>query len=269
METLKFTRNPFGGVVVDTRELPGNPSEFQSQLQLSLESWKAESYKLVWLEIPIAKSDLIPIAVKQGFCFHHAENNHAMLVCRLQIGAFIPLYATHYIGAGGVVLNDNQELLVVTERHRGYSHNHGCNVATGQRPARAQAPAYKLPGGALRPGEHISDAVIREVKEETGISTKFVSLVCFRHWHGYRFGKSDIYFVCRLSPLDTTIRMQEEEIADCQWMPVRDYLESEFVHAFNRKIVAAALDSTGIGPESIEGYGTPETHEFFFSPNAL
>ncbi len=267
MKILKSTLNPFGGVVVDTHDLSGSPLEFQKRLQLSLEGWKDEGYKLVWLEVPISKSDFIPKCVEQGFFFHHAENNHVMLVYKLESGAFIPHYSTHYIGAGGVVLNDNQELLVVVERHRRHSHHHGSNGGT--RPAGAPAPSYKLPGGVLRPGEHIADAVIREVREETGISTKFMSLVCFRHWHGYRFGKSDIYFVCRLSPLDTTIRMQEEEIADCQWMPVGDYLESEFVHAFNRKIVAAALDSAGIGPESIDGYGTPATHEFFFPPNTL
>jgi len=267
MEILKSTFNPFGGVVVDTHDLPGSPLEFQKRLQHSLERWKDEGYKLVWLEVSIAKSNLIPKCVEQGFFFHHAENNYAMLVCRLKIGAFIPHYSTHYIGAGGVVLNDNQELLVVVERHRHHPHRSANNV--GQRPAGASAPSYKLPGGALRPGENIADAVIREVKEETGINTTFTSLVCFRHWHGYRFGKSDIYFVCRLAPLDTTIRMQEEEIADCQWMAVRDYLESEFVHAFNRKIVAAALDSAGIGPEAIDGYGTPETHEFFFPSNTL
>ncbi len=265
MKMINSTLNTFGGVVVDTLDLPVDPVVFRKRLRLSLDIWKDDGHKLVWLEIPIDMSDLIPQAVAEGFFFHHAESSQIMLVYRLQSGAFIPHYATHYVGAGGVVLNSNAELLVVSERHRRQSRHQPC----GKRPAGRPPPAYKLPGGALRPGEHIADAVIREVKEETGINTEFVSLICFRHWHGYRFGKSDIYFVCRLSPLNTSIRMQEEEIAECMWMPVRDYLESEFVHAFNKKIVSAALDCRGIGPHLIEGYGTPETHEFFFPLDSM
>jgi 8-oxo-dGTP pyrophosphatase MutT (NUDIX family) len=260
MKAINSMLNTFGGVVVDTPDLPVDPVAFKKRLQFSLESWKNNGHKLVWLEIPIDRSDLIPQAVSEGFFFHHAESRRVMLVCRLQPGAFVPHYATHYVGAGGVVLKSNKELLVVSERHRRHSRHQPCVTPS----ASAPPPSYKLPGGALRPGEHIADAVIREVREETGISTEFESLICFRHWHGYRFGKSDIYFVCRLLPLDTSIRMQEEEIAECMWMPVQDYLESENVHAFNKKIVAAALDCQGIGPHLIEGYGTPETHEFFF-----
>ena len=73
------------------------------------------------------------------------------MICRLVEGAFIPGHATHYIGVGGVVINEREELLVVCERHR-----------------RTAQPYYKLPGGALQPGEHLVDAVLREVLEETG-----------------------------------------------------------------------------------------------------
>ena len=87
------------------------------------------------------------------------------------------------------------------------------------------------------------DAAIREVLEETGIHTQFEALACFRHWHGYRYGKSDIYFVARLSPLSREITMQEEEIEECLWMPVEEYLGSEATSPFNRRIV-----QSGPGP---------------------
>ena len=168
------------------------------------------------------------------------------MALRLVDGAYVPPYATHYIGAGGLVLKDSDTMLVVAERYgrRGRKH-------------------YKLPGGALHPGEHIEDAVTREVKEETGIDTRFVSLNCFRHWHGYRYGKSDIYFVCRLEALTEKIIRQEEEIEECLWMPIDDYLGNPDVHVFNRSVVRAALEGSGLGPDPIEGYGTPETHELF------
>ena len=105
----------------------------------------------------------------------------------------------------------------------------------------------KLPGGALRQGEHLIEAVEREVLEETGVHSRFESVVCFRHWHGYRYGKSDIYFVCRLRPLSSEITMQTEEIQECLWMPVGEFLEEETVSEFNKWIVRAGVASPGYG----------------------
>ena len=173
-----------------------------------------------------------------------------MLTHRLVPDAFIPPYATHYIGAGGAVFNDKNELLVIWEKaHRQRNFRH-----------------YKLPGGALQPREHLVDGVIREVLEETGIRTKFEALMCFRHWHGYRYGKSDIYFICRLSPLNHDITLQESEIEECLWMPVDEYLNHENVGIFNRRIVEVALSGQGLVPTWLDGYQTdPAAREIFIA----
>ena len=113
-----------------------------------------------------------------------------------------------------------------------------------------------------------SEQVIREVLEETGVQTRFDGLVCFRHWHGYRYGKSDIYFVCRLSPLSRDVTMQAEELEECFWMPVEDYFASDLVSLFNKRIVRAAIDSPGVTTEWIEGYADPSRYEFFFPRSA-
>ena len=249
MQVLKFTTNPFKGIIITPDTLPESPETFSEQLAHSLKSWTSEGFHLAWLEVPIHLSSHIPIGVNKGFTFHHAGPEYLMLTLQLVEGAFIPAYATHYIGAGGVVINDKREILVVSERHR-----------------RSNTPSYKLPGGALQPGEHLVDCVVREILEETGIETEFDALVCFRHWHGYRYGKSDIYFVCRLHPKSHDVTMQLEEIEECIWMPVEEYLDSEFVHTFNRTIVQAALNSKGVVPTAIEGYLNPETHEVFMPP---
>ena len=107
------------------------------------------------------------------------------------------------------------------------------------------------------------DALEREILEETGVRTEFESLVCFRHWHQYRYGKSDIYFVCRLNPLSSEIVMQAEEIAECLWTPVDDFLGSEDIGQFNKSIVRAALDSPGISPTWIDGFIDRQQGEFF------
>ncbi|MGI8411495.1 MAG: NUDIX domain-containing protein [Solirubrobacteraceae bacterium] len=246
MQELDSSLDMFGGVIVDTEHLPTDAEEFETRLARSLETWKSAGSRLVWLDVPLQRAALIPVAVSAGFFFHHSNEGDLMMVCRLVEGAFVPTHATHYIGVGGVVLNDRQELLVVCEKHR-----------------RTSRPYYKLPGGALQPGEHLVDAVLREVLEETGVSVKFEALVCFRHWHGYRYGKSDIYFVCRLSPLSQDVTMQVDEIEECFWMPVADYFASDLVSEFNKRIVRAALASPGVQPEWIDGYADPARYEFF------
>jgi len=249
MDLIDAQPDRFGGVITNSEALTNDPETFKHQLQQSLDTWAAEGFKAVWLEIPNEKVALVPVAVENGFSYHHAADSRVLLTRPLVDGAYIPPYATHYIGVGGVVLNDAEELLVVSERYR-----------------RGTGPSYKLPGGALLPGEHIVDAALREVLEETGVETRFESLACFRHWHGYRYGKSDIYFVCRLSPLSLQITPQAEEIAECLWMPVGQYLDSETVSEFNKRIVRAALENPGVVTTTVDGYGTPETHEFFM-PN--
>ena len=143
-------------------------------------------------------------------------------------------------------VNGDDELLVIHEKGRGSRGRH-----------------YKLPGGALQAGEHLVDGVVREVLEETGIETRFLSLACFRNQHGYRHGRSDIYFVCRLEPLTHEITLQEEEIEECLWMPIDDYYRAENVSFFNKLIVRAALESPGVVPTLVEGYRDPETVEVF------
>jgi len=34
--------------------------------------------------------------------------------------------------------------------------------------------------------------------------------------------RSDLYFVCLLTPLTNEIKIQEDEIAEAKWMPVRN-----------------------------------------------
>ncbi|MGI9145848.1 MAG: NUDIX domain-containing protein [Chloroflexota bacterium] len=248
---LAFAPDIFGGVIIEADQLPEDGNVFEAALRRSLETWKAGPVRLAWLSVPIQRAGLIPIAVAAGFTFHHTNDNDLMLVCRIVEDAFVPFHATHYVGVGGVVINGRQELLVVCEKHR-----------------RTSKPYYKLPGGALHPGEHLVEAVTREVLEETGVQTRFEALVCFRHWHGYRYGKSDIYFVCRLSPLSEEVTMQADEIEECFWMPLADYFESDLVSVFNKRIVRAAVSSHGVLPEWIDGYADPARYEFFMPPEA-
>ena len=252
MEPLSATANPFGGIVPEPNLLPADPLEFAPRLKHSLNEWTEVGYKLVWLEIPLSRAGLVPVAVDEGFTYHHADDRYVMMLGRLVDEAFVPNYSTHYIGAGGVVINADNEILVVREKRGG--------VGSG---------SFKLPGGHLHEQEHLADAVVREVLEETGIESRFVSLVCFRHQHAYRHGKSDIYFVCRLEPLSTRISKQDDEIAECVWMPVDTYLNSESASIFNKEIVRAAIETPGFAPITIDGYRDPAKVEVFFPKGGM
>jgi 8-oxo-dGTP pyrophosphatase MutT (NUDIX family) len=238
MNPFEHSTDPFGGVIIAPDALPRDSAEFVEQLAHSIAIWTDAGLRLAWLTLPIELASHVPLAVRNGFVFHHAKTDYLMLTRQLKPGAFVPSDASHFIGAGAVVINDERELLVIVEKYH----------------AKDRPNFYKMPGGLIDPGEHLADGVMREVLEETGVRTRFESVVCFRHQHGYRFGKSDFYFVCRLAPLSSEITADEHEIADARWMPVDEYLAGEHISTFNKHIVRAAIDSKGAIPSTVEGY---------------
>jgi ADP-ribose pyrophosphatase YjhB (NUDIX family) len=245
--------NPFKAVIVASQQLPDTTAEFHQRLQHSLTHWQTEGHRLIWLQIPTEKAHLIPIAINHGFTFHHCKPAYLMLSRPLVPDVTIPGFATHFIGVGGVVLNEQQELLVIVE-NEAYRNGRPYN--------------YKIPGGALFAGEHIADGAKREVREETGIETTFQRLVCFRHWHGYRYDQSDIYFVCRLTPLTQTIRKQDAEIHDARWLPIQEFLTRDSVSIFHKRIVQCALNSannTGLTPGWLQDYDQDRTTREIFT----
>merc|ERR1712007_180579 len=117
----------------------------------------------------------------------------------------LPRYSFTQIGVGGAVVNSKNEVLMVQERTVADANFQGL---------------WKLPGGLADPGEDLAVAAGREVLEETGVQTELVGVVSMRHSHGLRFGQSDIYCVLRLRALSEEIRIDPEEIAAAQWMPL-------------------------------------------------
>ena len=96
---------------------------------------------------------------------------------------------------------------------------------------------WKIPGGQCDdPNESLGDAAVREVWEETGVKTEFVSLLGFRHMHSFRFGKSDLYFIALLKPLTKEINLDPEEIEFCEWIPLDKYFS--FTHLYKVQMEA-------------------------------
>jgi len=59
-------------------------------------------------------------------------------------------------------------------------------------------------------GEHIAETAQREVFEETGIKSKFLGILAFRHMHGY--------FSCLMKAESNVIKKCDQEISKCAWI---------------------------------------------------
>ncbi|KAG8386019.1 hypothetical protein BUALT_Bualt03G0105500 [Buddleja alternifolia] len=200
------------GVVVEMDTLMDS-NDFNVILRYSLSQWKLQGKKGVWLKLPIELVNLVEVAVKEGFLYHHAEPHYLMLVYWIpDTLSTIPANATHRVRIGAIIMNDKRELLVVQEKY-------GCFKGTG---------IWKIPTGIVEEGEDIFSGVIREVKEETGIDAEFLDVVAFRQTHKYFFGKSELFFLCMLRPLSFDIQKQDSEIEAVQWMPIVEYASQSF-----------------------------------------
>ena len=190
---LNTTRLPYRSVLLDfTAEDP--PPDFAERLAPSMERWQAEGLKSAMLKLPIEHAGLATAAAEHGFSFHHvpldADGQSVVLKKWLQplLEDKIPPFATHQVGIAGLCIDDAGRLLVVKE---------WSDVEGGGREPSKQ---WKLPGGLLDAGETFAEAAVRETFEETGVRTRFRSLLSFWHRHGLTWGKSDLYYVARLEP---------------------------------------------------------------------
>ncbi|KAK8470242.1 hypothetical protein PHAVU_004G085676 [Phaseolus vulgaris] len=213
IKTLRAVEDQHGGVIVNVEESMDS-SVFASLLKASISQWREQGKKGVWIKLAKEHSNLVDSAVKAGFRFHHAEPNYLMLVNWIpNTPDTLPANASHRVAIGAFVINANREVLVVQESNGRFS---GKGL-------------WKLPTGAVDEGEDICTAAIREVKEETGIETKFVEVIAFKERHEAFFRKSELFFVCMLQPVSFEIQRQVSEIEAAQWMAVEDYMAQPFV----------------------------------------
>ncbi|XP_062184811.1 nudix hydrolase 8-like isoform X1 [Phragmites australis] len=219
---LEASEDEYGGVIVDADRLPADTAAFARSLTASLSYWKSVGKKGVWLKLPADRAEFVPFAVKEGFKYHHAEEAYVMLTYWIpDEPCMLPANASHQVGVGGFVINDQMEVLVVQEKYCG-------SLLDG---------AWKLPTGFILASEEIYTGASREVKEETGVDTEFVDVVAFRHAHNVAFQKSDLFFICMLRPVSSEIKIDETEIQAAKWMPLEEFVKQPFIqedHMFQK-----------------------------------
>lgn len=62
---------------------------------------------------------------------------------------------THFVSVAGLVSNDEGDILLINSPRRG----------------------WEYPGGMVEPGETFQEALIREIKEETGVDAEIIGFI--------------------------------------------------------------------------------------------
>ena len=143
---LPGRRDPFDGVSISPSAISPDPGTFDAQLSASLEAWRANGTRGVWLKLPIEQAQLVSVAASHGFIYHHAEAGYVMMTRWLpDCPSPLPHNASSQVGVGAVVVNDEGKVLLVQE-------------AVG--PLRGR-DIWKIPTGLLDAREDICDGVVR------------------------------------------------------------------------------------------------------------
>jgi Cof subfamily protein (haloacid dehalogenase superfamily) len=214
---------PYRGVLADLR-LPDSLTDedaFDAWAEERERRWTRDGALSGWLTLPPEKAALATHAWRRGFKLHHCAGDDLVLYKWLAEGEDkVPPWGNTQIGCAGFVVNDKGELLVVREWQP---------PKEGQT-EREPSQNWKLPGGLADAGESFFECAARETFEETGIQCRGVSLLGMWHRHDLvPWGKSDLYCVVRLEPVDPAqqIKADPAEISACRWYDRDAFLRDE------------------------------------------
>jgi ADP-ribose pyrophosphatase YjhB (NUDIX family) len=223
---LVNTRDVYNSRYILSKDLPASAEIFESQLTATLAQFREEKVKGVFLELDISQVSLISVAAKHGFTFHHTLDDLLTMQAWIPSGKNrLPAYATHYVGVGGLTIDfKTGQVLVIKEKQGNDTFS------------------WKIPGGLVDSGEYVGEAAVREVREETGIESEFKGVITLREKKNYNFGRNDIYFICLLEPLNTTIDMCQVEVAKCKWISIEEWKQQEFLVETQKLICDIADD---------------------------
>ena len=110
----------------------------------------------------------------------------------------------------GGIINDKDEILLLKRRKEPY------------------VGIWALPGGSIEFGEHLEEAIEREIKEETNIDVRFGSLKGIVHEILHESGSDKklmhfLLWVCQLKPAHFDARASRE--GPLKWFPIKKLKE--------------------------------------------
>ncbi|MGW4844288.1 NUDIX hydrolase [Nocardia brasiliensis] len=107
---------------------------------------------------------------------------------------------------------------------------------------------HSIPGGGLEAGETVSDAVVREVKEETGIDVRVTDLVGIFSNPGHVIAYDDgevrqEFSICfRAEPIGGELRTSRES-SEVKWVAVADLSSLDIHPSISLRIEQGLKDS--------------------------
>jgi len=105
---------------------------------------------------------------------------------------------THFVSVAGLVSNDNGEILLINSPRRG----------------------WEYPGGMVEPGETFQDALIREIKEESGVDVEITGFIGL--CKNVEKDVVNIDFSCRYLSGELTTSSESSEV---MWVRKEDVLD--------------------------------------------
>lgn len=95
---------------------------------------------------------------------------------------------------------------------------------------------------------------VREVLEETGVRSEFLSLLSVRQQHDHpgAFGASDLYLICRLRPLSYRIDFCTEECVRCDWLPLAELARTDETTPITSRVARLLLHGLERGFHTVD-----------------
>lgn len=182
---------------------------------------------------------IVKYASELGFAFHHANPDEIFMTKCLKdhdvTHCSYPKFMTVSVGVTGVVFDQQLEKVLLIQEKWGVPNE------------------MKPPTGAvdyLETNEDPLSAVIREVREETGVDVdpKAAVLVGNAWTQRLRGNNPDVNYVFAFRiPSEVQLKAQEDEIAQVAWQPISHYLketpEEESQPWVMKRVVASAVQA--------------------------
>lgn len=148
-----------------------------------------------------------------------------------------------WLGVAGVVINKQEQWLVVKKAYSGLKGR------------------WSLPAGFVNEGETVDQAILRELKEETGLDCEIAGLIGFRSGV-IREEISDnmAIFHCQLKDEEQRLTIQEEELLEAGWIDPKELINDPMASVLIKEIVNhlgkhhALQMINGINPGEVFGY---------------
>lgn len=148
-----------------------------------------------------------------------------------------------WLGVAGLIVNSAGDWLVVKKSYSGLKGR------------------WSLPAGFVNYGETVDEAVVREVKEETGLDCVVSGLI------GFRTGviREDIsdnmaIFYCQLVDESQEIVIQERELLDIRWLHTGHLVEDEMSSVMLREMASNQFERHQLGV--IDGINPGDIFEY-------